>query len=65
VNNSTLRCTPTNYSAFKEFVYAELRKQFQCGPLPDDKDLKTLAAEANAQPLESFIGELEQAKKRP
>jgi hypothetical protein len=49
-----------NYPHLKRAVYASLREKFEreLEPLPD-KDLETVAAEENAQPLETFIAELE------
>jgi hypothetical protein len=56
----------SNYPHFKQAIYAALREQFQneLPPLPD-KDLETLAAEEGAQPLESFIRDLDQEQEPP
>jgi hypothetical protein len=55
-----------NYHHFKQAVYAALRERFEreLAPLPE-KSLEDLAAEEEAQPLEAFIGELEQGAERP
>jgi hypothetical protein len=49
-----------NYPHFRQFVYAQLRAEFAqtFAELPDT-DLETLARQEEAQPLESFIAELE------
>lgn len=49
-----------NYPHFKQAVYSFLRQKFEreLPPLPD-RDLETVAAEEDSQPLEAFIEELE------
>ena len=51
-----------NYPHFKAVVYDLARKHFDLTlePLPEGKDLETIAREEGAQPLEAFIHEIEQ-----
>ncbi len=55
-----------NYPHFRQAVYAAVREQFEreLAPLPE-KHLEDIAADEEAQPLETFIGELEQGPERP
>src|SRR5436309_1205594 len=55
-----------NYPYFREIAYKHLRDVFdaELGELPD-KDLETIARDANSEPLEAFIDELRELAKRP
>ena len=50
-----------NYPHLQKAVHAWLAQQFQheLPPLPPEKDLKTIAQEEGAMPLEDFLNELE------
>jgi len=50
-----------NYPHFRKVVYSLLREQFEreLPPLPDGKDLRTIAQEEGARPLETLLAELE------
>jgi hypothetical protein len=56
-----------NYPHFKEVVYELARRHFErtLPPLPEGKDLETIAAEEGAQPLEAFFEQMLQAKDGP
>jgi len=49
-----------NYPHFRKLVYSWLREQFEreFPPLPPGKDLRTLAQEEMAMPLEALLAEL-------
>lgn len=49
-----------NYPSYRRFVLAKIQEHFE-RTLPElpDKDLKQIAVDEQAQPLEKFIGELE------
>jgi hypothetical protein len=55
-----------NYPHFERAIYAMLRERLEkeLPPLPD-KDLESIAAEEDAQPLEAFIGDLDSAQQTP
>lgn len=46
-----------NYPAFRAFVYAKVREEFErtLPELPPDVDLEALIKEEGGQPLEAFI----------
>jgi hypothetical protein len=50
-----------NYPHFRKLVYSWLREQFEreLPPLPYGKDLRTIAQEEGARPLEALLAELE------
>ncbi len=56
-----------NYPHFKQAVYAWLREKFEreAPSLPPGKDLKTVAEELGAMPLETFLAQLGCFDKRP
>jgi hypothetical protein len=56
-----------NYPHFKEIVYDLMQKHFDrtCPPLPEGKNLETIAAEEGALPLEAFWPELFTEKASP
>ena len=56
-----------NYPHFKKIVYDLMDRHFDrvLPPLPEGKDLETIAAEEGALPLEAFIHELEWLRERP
>jgi len=51
-----------NYPYFRDFVMAKLKEEFASLDLPPGDDLRKIAEQENALPLEAFLAEIEKGE---